>query len=111
MATSERPTTNDVAAAEVLLQDPSSSSVHTMTPGAPQLPSHISQIVDHELNSPSVPSIADIQAYPTGAYLNKTVIPIVIEGLSVVAQERPTKPIEFLAAFFFKNRERFGETV
>jgi protein dpy-30 len=39
------------------------------------------------------------------------VIPIIIEGLSIVAKERPKKPIEYLAAFFIKNRERFGESV
>ncbi|CAF1177330.1 unnamed protein product [Rotaria magnacalcarata] len=111
MANSEHPTTNDIIAADVILQDPSSSSVNTMVGGAPQLPSNILQIIDHEINSPSVPSLADIQAYPTAAYFNKTVTPIIIEGLSVVAKERPKKPIEYLAAFLIKNRERFGESV
>lgn len=103
--------TDDANAAEVLLQDPSSTSVYTANGGPPQLPSHILQIIDHELSSSNVPSLADIQAYPTTAYFNKTVIPIIIEGLSIVARERPKKPIEYLAAFFIKNRERFGENV
>lgn len=102
---------DDLIAAENLLQDPSSSSVYTMGGGPPQLPPHILQIIDHELASPNVPSLADIQAYPTAAYFNKTVIPIVIEGLAIVARERPKKPIEYLAAFLIKNRERFGESV
>lgn len=112
MATSEKQAANDdINAADILLQDPSSSSVTTMASGAPQLPFNILQIIDHETSSPSVPSLADIQAYPTAAYLNKTVIPIIIEGLSIVAKERPKKPVEYLAAFFIKNRERFGESV
>ncbi|CAF1481817.1 unnamed protein product [Adineta steineri] len=93
------------------LHDPSCSSVNTAENGPPRLPSHILQIIEHELNSPNPPSHADIQAFPTTAYFNKTVIPIIIEGLAIVAKERPKKPIEFLAAFFIKNRERFGESI
>ncbi|CAF1120750.1 unnamed protein product [Rotaria sordida] len=112
MANLEQPPINDdINAADILLQDPSLSSVNINAGGPPQLPSHILQIIDHELNSSSAPSLADIQAYPTAAYFNKTVIPIIIEGLSIVARERPKKPIEYLAAFFIKNRERFGESV
>lgn len=112
MASSEQaPLNDDVNPAEILLHDPSSSSVNTIASGAPQLPPYILQMIEHELTSPIMPTIADIQAYPTTAYLNKTVIPIIIEGLSTVAKERPKKPIEYLAAFFIKNRERYGESV
>ncbi|CAF0790278.1 unnamed protein product [Adineta ricciae] len=93
------------------LHDPSVSSVNTTASTAPRLPPHLLQIIEHELTSPNAPSLADIQAYPTTAYFNKTVIPIIIEGLAIVAKERPNKPIEFLAAFFIKNRERFGESI
>ena len=102
---------NHNAAVDVLLHDPSSTSMNTISMHAPQLPPHILQIIDHELNSPNAPSLADIQAYPTAAYFNHTVISIIIEGLALVAKERPKKPIEYLAAFFIKNRERFGETM
>ena len=94
---------------EALLHDPSSVSAHAMTILPPQLPSRILQIIDHELNSTDAPSLADIQAYPTVAYFDHTVIPIIIEGLATVDRERPKKPIEYLAAFFMKNREKFGE--
>jgi len=107
----QAPINDDANAGDILLQDPSSSSVYTTGGGPPQLPSHILQIIDHELASSNTPSLADIQAYPTAAYFNKTVIPIIIEGLSIVAKERPKNPIEYLAAFFIKNRERFGESV
>jgi protein dpy-30 len=105
------PVNEDAVAGENLLHDPSSSSVYTIGGGSPQVPPHLLQIIEHELTSSNAPSLADIQAYPTTAYFNKTVIPIIIEGLSIVAKERPTKPIEYLAAFFIKNRERFGESV
>ena len=105
------PINDDLNAAENLLQDPSSSSVYAVANSSPQLPSNILQIIDHELASSNIPSLADIQAYPTTAYLNKTVIPIIIEGLALVAKERPKNPIEYLAAFFIKNREKFGENI
>ena len=96
---------------ETALQDPSMASLTASGGGPPPLPGHILQIIEHELASPTVPSPADVQAYPTTAYFNQTVIPIIIEGLSLVARERPTKPIEYLAAFLMKNRERFGEII
>ncbi|CAF1124198.1 unnamed protein product [Didymodactylos carnosus] len=75
----------------------------------PTLPANVSAIVEHELNSPCSFTLADIQAFPTLAYFNHTVIPIIIEGLTQVAKERPPKPIEYLACFLIKNKERFGE--
>ncbi|UJR32989.1 hypothetical protein I4U23_020451 [Adineta vaga] len=93
------------------LRDPSLSSVNTNGNTPPRLPANLLQIIEHELASPNAPSLADIQAYPTTAYFNKTVIPIIMEGLVIVGRERPKKPIEFLAAFFIKNRERFGESI
>lgn len=96
---------------DVLLQDPSSTSMNALGQSFPQLPSHILQIIDHESNISTSPSLSDIQAFPTTAYFNQTVIPIIVEGLTIVARERPKKPIEFLAAFLIKNRERFGESI
>ena len=98
-------------ATDAALQDPSMTSITASGGGPPPLPGHILQMIEHELASPIAPSPADVQAFPTTAYFNQTVIPIIIEGLSLVARERPKKPIEYLAAFFMKNRERFGESV
>ena len=103
--------TTEHHATEAALQDLSMTSLTASGGGPPPLPGHILQMIEHELASPIAPSPADIQAYPTAAYFSQTVIPIIIEGLSLVARERPTKPIEYLAAFFMKNRERFGESV
>jgi len=46
----------------------------------------------------------DLQAIPTRQYLDQTVVPIVLQGLSAVAKERPADPLEFLANFLLKNR-------
>ena len=51
----------------------------------------------------------NLQALPVRAYLDQTVVPILLQGLSVVARERPAKPIEFLAAYLMKRSEEMGE--
>ncbi|XP_018415471.1 PREDICTED: protein dpy-30 homolog [Nanorana parkeri] len=51
----------------------------------------------------------DLQALPTRAYLDQTVVPILLQGLSVLAKERPSNPIEFLAAYLLKNKTQFED--
>ncbi|XP_057699834.1 protein dpy-30 homolog isoform X1 [Corythoichthys intestinalis] len=51
----------------------------------------------------------DVQALPTRAYLDQTVVPILLQGLAVLAKERPLNPIEYLAAFLLKNKSQFDE--
>ncbi|XP_053556873.1 protein dpy-30 homolog [Bombina bombina] len=51
----------------------------------------------------------DLQALPTRAYLDQTVVPILLQGLSVLTKERPTNPIEFLAAYLLKNKTQFED--
>ncbi len=40
---------------------------------------------------------------PIRAYLDQTVVPILLQGLAETAKERPKNPIEFLADFLKKN--------
>jgi len=51
----------------------------------------------------------DLQSLPTRAYLDKTVVPILLQGMSVLAKERPPNPVEYLAAYLMKNKDQFGE--
>uniref|UniRef100_A0A8C4QY89 Protein dpy-30 homolog n=1 Tax=Eptatretus burgeri TaxID=7764 RepID=A0A8C4QY89_EPTBU len=51
----------------------------------------------------------DLQALPTRAYLDQTVVPILLQGLSVLAKERPPNPIEYLAAYLLKNKSQYEE--
>lgn len=73
----------------------------------------------------------DLQALPTRAYLDQTVVPILLQGLSVLAKDRwvvrpgparvpaglidllvcsrPPNPIEYLAAFLLKNKSQFED--
>ncbi|KAJ1153961.1 hypothetical protein NDU88_006719 [Pleurodeles waltl] len=51
----------------------------------------------------------DLQSLPTRAYLDQTVVPILLQGLSVLSKERPPNPIEFLAAYLLKNKSQFED--
>ncbi|XP_035678028.1 protein dpy-30 homolog [Branchiostoma floridae] len=51
----------------------------------------------------------ELQSLPTRAYLDQTVVPILLQGLSTLAKERPPNPIEYLAAYLLKNKSKFEE--
>ncbi|KAL4641375.1 hypothetical protein GN956_G11972 [Arapaima gigas] len=51
----------------------------------------------------------DLQSLPTRAYLDQTVVPVLLQSLSVLAKERPENPIEFLAAHLLKNKSQFED--
>uniref|UniRef100_A0A8C3RLH0 Protein dpy-30 homolog n=1 Tax=Chelydra serpentina TaxID=8475 RepID=A0A8C3RLH0_CHESE len=50
----------------------------------------------------------DLQSLLIRAYLDQTVVPILLQGL-VLAKERPPNPIEFLAAYLLKNKLQFED--
>ncbi|KAF0716427.1 Aste57867_2851 [Aphanomyces stellatus] len=45
----------------------------------------------------------DVQSLPIRAYLDQTVVPILLQGMSSLVKERPPNPIEWLAAYLIKN--------
>uniref|UniRef100_A0A0B7C2I1 Dpy-30 histone methyltransferase complex regulatory subunit n=1 Tax=Arion vulgaris TaxID=1028688 RepID=A0A0B7C2I1_9EUPU len=49
-------------------------------------------------------SHVDIQSLPTRDYLEHTVVPLIISGMTILARERPLKPVDFLAAYLLKNK-------
>jgi len=51
----------------------------------------------------------DLSSLPTRAYLDQTVVPILLQGMSQLARERPAKPIEHLALYLNQNKEKYGE--
>lgn len=75
------------------------------------LTENIQRIVENEkANTEKVSKQkVDLQSLPTRAYLDQTVVPILLQGLSVLAKERPANPIEFLAAFLLKNKSQFED--
>lgn len=44
-----------------------------------------------------------MQALPIRAYLDQTVVPILLDGMSELVKERPPNPVEWLAAFLLRN--------
>uniref|UniRef100_A0A8C4ZI20 Protein dpy-30 homolog n=1 Tax=Gadus morhua TaxID=8049 RepID=A0A8C4ZI20_GADMO len=73
---------------------------------------NLCRIVENEKGSAAEKSSkqkVDLQALPTRAYLDQTVVPILLQGLSVLAKDRPPNPIEYLAAFLLKNKGQFEE--
>ncbi|GAQ85457.1 hypothetical protein KFL_002360090 [Klebsormidium nitens] len=45
----------------------------------------------------------ELHATPVRAYLEATVVPLLLQGLQHTARERPDNPVEYLAAFLLKN--------
>ncbi|XP_078101505.1 protein dpy-30 homolog [Sander vitreus] len=80
-------------------------------PHAEYLTENIQRTLENE--KPSAEKMSkqkvDLQALPTRAYLDQTVVPILLQGLSLLAKDRPPNPIEYLAAFLLKNKSQFEE--
>ncbi|KAL3066206.1 hypothetical protein OYC64_016204 [Pagothenia borchgrevinki] len=72
------------------------------------LTENIQRVVENE-KGPEKKQKVDLQALPTRAYLDQTVVPILLQGLSTLAKDRPPNPIEYLAAFLLKNKSQFEE--
>ena len=45
----------------------------------------------------------DIKSLPMQAYLNKTVMPLVLEGMAEVSKVKPENPIKFLADYLIQH--------
>ncbi|XP_061730076.1 protein dpy-30 homolog [Cydia strobilella] len=76
----------------------------------PKIPDSVKKIIamekEPETNA-SRKSRIDLNALPTRQYLDQTVVPILLQGLSALAKERPPDPINYLAAYLLKNKTTF----
>ena len=45
----------------------------------------------------------NVNNLPIRAYLDQTVVPLVLQGMAEVAKERPENPIKYLADFLMKH--------
>jgi protein dpy-30 len=43
---------------------------------------------------------------PTRAYLDETVVPVLMQALAAASRERPEDPVEFVANFLLKNNPK-----
>uniref|UniRef100_A0A0K0FVR5 Protein dpy-30 homolog n=2 Tax=Strongyloides TaxID=6247 RepID=A0A0K0FVR5_STRVS len=62
-------------------------------------------------NNATQQETCELVEVPTRTYLDRTVVPILLQGLSALAKERPEQPIEFLANFLLSNKERYNPTL
>ena len=51
----------------------------------------------------------DLSTLPTRAYLDQTVVPILLQAMSQLAKERPAKPITFQAEYLLNHKEKYNE--
>mmetsp|Transcript_17544 Transcript_17544/g.26641 ORF Transcript_17544/g.26641 Transcript_17544/m.26641 type:complete len:160 (-) Transcript_17544:64-543(-) len=47
--------------------------------------------------------MSNMKSLPIRAYLDQTVVPILLEGMSELVKERPSNPVEWLAAYLLKH--------
>jgi len=45
----------------------------------------------------------NLQTAPIRTYLDSTVVPVLLQGLSALVKERPANPVEYLATFLLQN--------
>merc|ERR1712059_140865 len=50
-----------------------------------------------------------LQSLPTRQYLDQSVVPILLQGLTALAKERPAEPVDFLAAYLMKNKHLYQQ--
>lgn len=71
----------------------------------------VEKIIEQEAASQDTTSTkklkVDLQSLPVRAYLDQTVVPILLQGMSVLAKERPPNPIEYLSTYLLKNKDKF----
>lgn len=75
----------------------------------PTLDENSEKIIENETAEPATnkkPKV-DLQGLPVRAYLDQTIVPILLQGMSVLAKERPPNPIEYLATYLLKNKDKF----
>ena len=61
------------------------------------------QIMDAENDLEQAQEKLNLQALPIRAYLDQTVVPILLDGMSALVKERPPNPVEWLATYLMKH--------
>ena len=51
----------------------------------------------------SLQNKVNVESLPIRAYLDQTVVPILLKGMSDLVKERPPNPVEWLAGYLIKN--------
>ena len=76
--------------------EPPSDAPRFFSPAPPQAKSA-------EKAAMGVQNKMNLQTAPIRTYLDSTVVPVLLQGLSALVKERPPNPTEYLATFLLQN--------
>ncbi|KAL2911304.1 COMPASS (complex proteins associated with Set1p) component [Polyrhizophydium stewartii] len=68
-----------------------------------QLGSPVEDVINAHRSTAAASDRSNPQSLPLRSYLDQTVIPTLVEGLKIIARERPPNPTEFLGVYLLKN--------
>mmetsp|Transcript_12405 Transcript_12405/g.11240 ORF Transcript_12405/g.11240 Transcript_12405/m.11240 type:complete len:95 (-) Transcript_12405:1144-1428(-) len=68
-----------------------------------QPPVNQREISDAEKDLEQAQQKLNLQSLPIRAYLDQTVVPLLLEGMSALVKERPPNPVEWLATYLLKH--------
>ncbi|KAG5180850.1 hypothetical protein JKP88DRAFT_263797 [Tribonema minus] len=63
-----------------------------------------------EKNAEALQERLNMQTLPIRAYLDQTVVPILLDGMAALAKERPPNPVEWLASYLLRNNPQRPST-
>lgn len=89
--------------------EPAAAPAAEAPPPAAAAPPPAEEPKNDKENAVKTQKAVELQSLPTRAYLDQTVVPILLGGLSTLAKERPPNPIEYLAAYLLKNKDEFHD--
>ena len=96
---SEQPTDGGAPAAETAV----ATTEAAPAPEASAAPDNVDDTKNAQTAAMAVQEKMNVQSLPIRAYLDQTVVPILLQGMSQLVKERPPNPIEYLATYLLKN--------
>jgi len=88
-------------------QQPVPTKTESFTVEAPPTTQSAPTIVAATPNQPT----PEVQSMPIRAYLDQTVVPLLLDGMSELVKERPSNPIEYLASYLIRHDPARAGTV
>jgi len=79
-------------------------------PVAPEAPPTTQSAPTIVAATPNQPT-PEVQSMPIRAYLDQTVVPLLLDGMSELVKERPSNPIEYLASYLIRHDPARAGTV
>ncbi|KAH7471023.1 Protein dpy-30-like protein [Phytophthora ramorum] len=102
-AADEAPAHSESKEAHVKEEEAKADSKDEPVHEAPASKDDVDEVKAAEPAAESVQDKVEVQALPIRAYLDQTVVPILLQGMSALVKERPSNPIEWLAGYLIKN--------